>query len=60
MASLKAPPQAVATPAAAAPAPEDGYFVTAEALQCAICYELLSDPVRTPCGHVFCRHCPSS
>ncbi len=26
-------------------------------LDCQVCYALYYDPVTTPCGHTFCRHC---
>lgn len=26
-------------------------------LECAICYNMVSDPVNAPCGHGFCRPC---
>lgn len=48
----------VATPASAATAsqtlqshPRDENF------ECAICLDLLCEPVRLPCSHVFCRRC---
>ena len=28
-----------------------------EELKCAICPELVSDPVQTSCGHLFCEEC---
>ncbi|TPX08990.1 uncharacterized protein E0L32_009569 [Thyridium curvatum] len=26
-------------------------------MDCQICYALFYDPITTPCGHTFCRHC---
>lgn len=31
--------------------------MTEEQLRCSICLEVYNDPVSTPCGHNFCRHC---
>ncbi|XP_069131502.1 LON peptidase N-terminal domain and RING finger protein 3-like [Argopecten irradians] len=28
-----------------------------EDFECSLCYRLLYEPVTTPCGHAFCRHC---
>ena len=30
---------------------------TKNELDCQVCYALIHDPVTTPCGHTFCRHC---
>ena len=30
---------------------------TAKELDCHVCYNLMFDPVTTPCGHTFCRKC---
>lgn len=30
---------------------------TAKELDCHVCYDLMFDPVTTPCGHTFCRKC---
>uniref|UniRef100_A0A3B4AY58 RING-type domain-containing protein n=1 Tax=Periophthalmus magnuspinnatus TaxID=409849 RepID=A0A3B4AY58_9GOBI len=30
-----------------------------ETFLCSICLEMFSEPVTTPCGHNFCRHCIS-
>jgi len=28
-----------------------------EALQCPVCFEIVSEPVQTSCGHLFCKKC---
>ena len=28
-----------------------------EALQCPVCFEIVSEPVQTSCGHLFCKRC---
>ena len=48
MASTIAPPVA---PEVKKPPEDDGD------LECGICLSLLTDPVHTPCLHVFCRAC---
>jgi len=61
---------AVAARAAAAAAPSSGgdlaelarQFATAlhglgRELRCSVCMSLFNDPMRTPCGHTFCRDC---
>ena len=30
---------------------------TRSEMDCQVCYALIYDPVTTPCGHTFCRHC---
>jgi len=35
----------------------DPSLLTADMLECSLCYRLLHNPVTTPCGHVFCQHC---
>lgn len=30
---------------------------TQKELECHVCYNLMLDPVTTPCGHTFCRRC---
>ena len=30
---------------------------TKNELDCQVCYNLIHDPLTSPCGHTFCRHC---
>lgn len=52
-------PAAFRLPSSVGPGPSVG-TVPAESkddLQCSICFELLIDPIKTHCNHLFCRGC---
>lgn len=37
--------------------PESLHCELLDVLECQLCYMLLYQPLTTPCGHTFCRHC---